>query len=38
MGNLDEIRKLTDSFLMVDNSLKEVLEYLPICIHEISDF
>jgi hypothetical protein len=36
MSNLDEIRKLTDSFLMVDNNLKEVLEYLPICIHEIS--
>jgi PAS domain S-box-containing protein len=36
MSYLDQIRKLTDSFLMMDNNLKEVLEHLPICIHEIS--
>ncbi len=36
MSYLDQIRKLTDSFLMIDTNLKEVLEHLPICIHEIS--
>ena len=36
MSYLDQIRKLTDSFLMIDTNLKEVLDKLPICIHEIS--
>ncbi|NDB30398.1 PAS domain S-box protein [archaeon] len=36
MSYLDQIRKLTDSFLMIDTNLKEVLDHLPICIHEIS--
>ena len=36
MSYLEQIRKLTDSFLMIDTNLKEVLDQLPICIHEIS--
>ena len=36
MSYLSQIRKLTDSVFMIDANLKEVLEHLPICIHEIS--